>query len=651
MATENGLDEKSYVGDPYVRFDEAEVASVVMSRSRGLFCNKKNWVGVAIMIVGCVTADADDSALTRATMRIKYGNERTETRIVRAERQQDGAWRYELRTIDMPNGATSVELINDAAVRQQGASGWWMLDDGRWGRFECAEGRTVSSGGRMPFFGMKTAKDKAWFAIVKGMRYETDDRLEATNGTYRLVVTLRLSEVEFNPYENWTVDFYELEGENASYSGMGRLYRRWQLERNEVKPLRERVKGNAALAYAAESFFVRCKFGRCDRTKTTQDDWLKAMPPVLIEHTFADFKDIMRRFKEIGIDKAEMCMVGFQKGGHDGPFPDIFPADERFGGEQGMIDAIAYGKSLGYRMSCHINQNNFYSNAKRWNLDDVAKDRDGFALKYTVYPGGQVYRSCWEVCCNKYVDKDIADEKNLGLNGLFHVDVTSAILPGVCHDPMHPNNRKSMREWQLKVGEKVRAAFGGYSSECGIDHCAPMLDNALYISSYPGWHSQKSELVEGYFPIWHVIYSGIIMSQPFYATLDAPCLRDESSGKTDAVCGNEGVTTYLGTPERRMLKVFELNGRPMFYYTDYKGLMPIKRMYDLWQPLKHLQFEFLDDHAEIAPDVFRSRYSNGEEVICNYTDKLFEYRGQTIETMAYRIYGSANRQPAQLQRH
>ncbi len=579
------------------------------------------------------------SPLEYATVKTTFANGKSETSRVRLVRQKDGAWRYELRTIDMPADATGVELTSDAAVRREGDPGWWMVDDGRWGTFTHNVDGSVVSHGRMPFFGMKTAEGKAWFAIVKGMRYETTDRVLSSKGVYRMFAFLKLNSVGFNPYENWTIDFYELNGDDATYSGMGRLYRKWQLDRGEVKPLRERVKRNEALAYAADSFFVRCKFGRCDRTKTTQEDWLKAMPPVLVEHTFEDFKDIMRRFKEIGIDKAEMCMVGFQQGGHDGPFPDLFPADERFGGEKGMRDAIAYGKSLGYRMNCHINQNNFYRNAKRWNLADVAKDSDGSPQKYTVYPGGQVYRSCWEVCCNKYVDKDIADEKDLGLNGLFHVDVTSAILPSVCHDPMHPNNRKSMREWQLKVGEKVRAAFGGYSSECGIDHCAPILDNALYVSTYPGWHSPKRDLVDGYFPIWHVVYSGIILSQPFYATLDAPCPRGTGSGKTDAVRGSEKVTTFLDTPARRTLKVFELNGRPMFYYTDYKDLEPIKRMYDLWQPLKHLQFEFMEDHAEIAPDVIRVRYSNGEEVVCNYNAAPFAYRGQSVMPMAYRLYG------------
>ena len=600
---------------------------------------KKIFLAFAFLAIPSLWAAETASPLAGATVCLTYRDGKSETRHVPLVRQEDGAWRYELRTIDMPDGLARVTLVNDAAVRINGDPGWWMIDDGRWGRFTRASGETAASRRmRMPFFGMKTAADKAWFAIVKGLRLECTDAITVAGGVFTLALTLNVADIGFTPYENWVVDFYELEGENATYSGMGRLYRNWQIERGAVRPLYERVKGNPALAYAADSFFLRCKFGRCDRTKTTKEDWLKAMPPVLVEHTFEDFKDIMRRFKEIGIDKAEMCMVGFQQGGHDGPFPDLFPADERFGGEKGMRDAIAYGKSLGYRMNCHINQNNFYRNAKRWNLADVAKDARGEPLKYTVYPGGQVYRSCWEVCCNKYVDKDIADEKDLGLNGLFHVDVTSAILPGVCHDPKHPNNRRSMCEWQLRVGEKVRAAFGGYSSECGIDHCAPILDNALYVSSYPGWHSKKTDLVDGYFPIWHVVYSGIILSNPFYATIDAPCARDSGSGKTDAVRGSEAVTTYLDTPARRTLKVFELNGRPMFYYTDYKDLAPIKRMYDRWQAIKHLQFEYLEEHEEIAPDVFRARYSNGEEVVCNYTDKPFDYQGKAVAPFDYGIF-------------
>ena len=44
------------------------------------------------------------------------------------------------------------------------------------------------------------------------------------------------------------------------------------------------------------------------------------------------------------------------------------------------------------------------------------------------------------------------------------------------------------------------------------------------------------------------------------------------------------------------------------------------------------------EKCEIAPDVFRSRYSNGEEVVCNYTDKPFSYRGESVAPLAYRLY-------------
>ncbi|MBR1587317.1 MAG: hypothetical protein IJ658_03230, partial [Kiritimatiellae bacterium] len=57
---------------------------------------------------------------------------------------------------------------------------------------------------------------------------------------------------------------------------------------------------------------------------------------------------------------------------------------------------------------------------------------------------------------------------------------------------------------------------------------------------------------------------------------------------------------------------------------------------------KHLQFEYLEDHAEIAPDVFRSRYANGEEVVCNYMDKPFVYNGAAVAPFAYGIFSMLN---------
>ena len=188
------------------------------------------WIAVAVAGIGCMAscwAGAEASLLAGATMRVTYKDGTRETRHVPLVCQPDGAWRFELRPIDMSADATTIDLVSNAAVRRKGDPGWWMVDDGRWGTFTHNTNGTVVSNGRMPFFGMKTAEGKAWFAIVKGMRYETKDRIESRNGAYRMCASLKLSSVGFNPYENWVIDFYELSGDDASYSGMGRLYRKW----------------------------------------------------------------------------------------------------------------------------------------------------------------------------------------------------------------------------------------------------------------------------------------------------------------------------------------------------------------------------------------------------------------------------------------
>ena len=83
----------------------------------------------------------------------------------------------------------------------------------------------------------------------------------------------------------------------------------------------------------------------------------------------------------------------------------------------------------------------------------------------------------------------------------------------------------------------------------------------------------------------------------------------------------------------------ELNGRPTFYFVNYKelGIKPIKEAYDEYQPMKHLQYEFIDFHDEIASDVFITKFSNGEYIITNYTDFDFNYEGNVISAKSYKL--------------
>ncbi len=114
------------------------------------------------------------------------------------------------------------------------------------------------------------------------------------------------------------------------------------------------------------------------------------------------------------------------------------------------------------------------------------------------------------------------------------------------------------------------------------------------------------------------MYHGIILSNPYYSTIDAlyPKIYTTSDQRK--------AYDYLGDPETRWLKVIEFNGRPTFYYTDYKDLKPMKRAYDEYQPLKHLQYQLMTHHEEVSPEVFLTRFDNREEIIVITGDSLLK---------------------------
>lgn len=543
------------------------------------------------------------------------------------ERREDGARRIRLAKDEL-KGLRSVDVIADWARVPKGAAGYWVLGDGHFGRFTHDAGLYYTRRTRLALYGV-CRPEATHVAIVKGLRTEYGSYVSVSNGVCEIFPRFEIEKIEFDPYEDLVIDSYALTGENANYSGMARLYRQWQLARGEVRPLAEKVKESAALAWSAKSIFLRCKFGRTFRRDVDHASFATNTPPMTVDHTFDDFMDIMRRTKALGMDDVDMCLVGWQREGHDGPFPDHFPVDERFGGEAKMREAVALGHSLGYRMSVHLNYHNYYPAAARWRTEDVCKGLDGKPRPYWLLPAGLAHFSCFEVMSGRYVDEDFAHLRDIGIDGILHHDVTSAEYPTPCHDPHHANNRGSMTKWKRRLCEKCRATFGGSSSESGLDHIIGGLDNILYVA----WDVKKNDLIDGMLPIWPIVYNGICMSQPFYGTMDAPYVRNKSEKFSEGL----DAFHWIPTPEERMLKVFEWGGRPAFYYNTYADLKPMKRMYDLWQPLKHLQLVFIREHAELSPGVTVTRYENGEEVVCNASRKPFVYRGVSIEPMSYRL--------------
>lgn len=69
----------------------------------------------------------------------------------------------------------------------------------------------------------------------------------------------------------------------------------------------------------------------------------------------------------------------------------------------------------------------------------------------------------------------------------------------------------------------------------------------------------------------------------------------------------------------------------------------IKEGYDEFEKLSHLQLEFMEQHEQLEPDVFRTVFSDGEEIISNYRKQSFDYKGKTVQPMAYLLERGARR--------
>lgn len=121
-----------------------------------------------------LTGQAEVS-LDRAEVRWMMKNGRAVTNEVGLVRQPDGAWRLQIRTIDIGPDVAEIEVENLVQRRRVGDAGWWMLNDGRWGAYTRTDGAPIKTPLRIAMFGGKLAEGEAWCAIVKGLRLECQE--------------------------------------------------------------------------------------------------------------------------------------------------------------------------------------------------------------------------------------------------------------------------------------------------------------------------------------------------------------------------------------------------------------------------------------------------------------------------------------------
>jgi len=461
-------------------------------------------------------------------------------------------------------------------------------------------------------------------AIVNQMSYDYNIQITKLGNTYRMGLVYELEKI--NIYEDIKITLYPLDL-NATYIDMAKFYRKYQLEQGDCKTLKEKISERPELEYIKDSVEIRIRLG-----------WKPAPPPVLEQteenepsmHVACDFdrvKDIIDELKKQGVEKCEICLVGWNKSGHDGRWPTAFPVEPLLGGESKLKELIAYAQNNGYKIVCHSNSTDCYSISDYFNNGEIAMvDKNGnICVNPVPWSGGTMYWLCpqigWEIA-----QEILPKISELGFRGLHYIDVMSIIEPRTCFHEKHPCNASQTVDYYHKIMELSVNLFGGFASEGVFDYCAKYLDYGLYIC----FNRKKEVCMDKGIHLWEMVYHGIIMSNSGTNTVNYP----------------------IKTPDDR-LQVFECGSRPlMYFYSKFKdsgdnwmgindltadtdellkeSISYVKKAYDEYKKVSYLQTEFIEDYKELTDDVHEITYSDGTIMVTNFGEDPYWYKGNHV---------------------
>lgn len=458
--------------------------------------------------------------------------------------------------------------------------------------------------------------------------------IEATvkDGAYTLCVLYDFTQHD-PAYDDIRMELIPLD-EAADYNDMARAEREIRLSRDEIVPLARKCE-KPAVEYARKYPLIRIRMGWKPSPATVLFQTEENEPDMFVACDFRRVREIADELKRQGVEGAELQLVGWNRSGHDGRFPQLFPADPRLGGNEGLRETIAYVKSLGYRISTHTCAIDAYTIADTFDWDDVVINRDGHRHQCGHYSAGYAYHVClpkqW-----KNTLRDLPPLAAYGENGLHYIDVISIVVPDDCHDAAHPSSTGNSIIYAQKIMEYTRGLFGGFSSEGAMDFALKNLDSALYVCFADGFGNHRPALADRLLPFYEITYHGILLYNPNAQTVNYP---------------------LKGAAER--LIVYMRGGHPaMYYYSRFRSggavnwmgdrdlvcdteeelresVAAVARAAKEYAPRADLQTVYMAGYDFLENGLEAARYENGVRIVGNFTDKALDYEGRTVPAMDF----------------
>lgn len=564
-------------------------------------------------------------------------NKTVKTKTVELEKVAPDKFRLVIPKSQITDDMSCIDIVPEFAKANKGDEGYWIMPRGTYGKFDKDNGFYSRWRHLMPIFGMKKG-DKMFWGHMKTYRFDFTIIVEAKNGKYEIYPRVTFDTVrKYMPiYDDIVVEFNMLSGKDADYNGMAKGYQKYQLESGAVRTIKDRIKDFPQLDYLCESIVVRIQTHGAKPISEKRINFTKENElPVIVHMPFGVSEEFAKAIKDSGVDKVTIVSAGWNYGGYDGRTPQHFPVEETIGGEEGLKRLCKKVQDLGFQFTLHATNTDGYTVSPMWNPDWVGKRADGSLDEGGLWAGGSCFNVCQNCSWHNWVPQELKKMAALGAKGPHYIDVYSATYPNRCADPNHPATPEQMAEYQNKILAMSKQLFGGASSESGYDHVAGNIDYINYIERDLKmlWENKHNKLVSGVYPLWELVYHGIILYNSDRATQNhtrGKCLyKIEKSGDPRWMEGDGIVDPKVS------LKIVEFGGRPIFYTYKFADVPRIKRAWDEFVPVRHLQKEMMTRHDEIAENVFVTEFGEGSKIVSNYNKAPYNYKGTQIKPISY----------------
>ena len=534
---------------------------------------------------------------------------------------------------------TKIRALPELGLAHAGDEGYWIIPrniamSGDVQTFFTEREDTVFTLDRpiMSCYGIKTAERVCLVRVDRNYHHYYEATVK--DGVYSLAVLFDFTERD-DVYDDVRIEIVELPLD-ADYNDIARAEREIRLSRDEIVPLSEKCR-KAPTEYARKYPLIRIRMGWKPSPATVFQQTESNEPEMFVACDFARVRDIADELHRQGVKGAELQLVGWNRSGHDGRFPQLFPADPRLGGNEGLRKTIEHVKALGYRISTHTNTIDAYPIADTFTWDDIVVKRDGTYRRQGNYSGGYAYHVCLPKQWKNTV-RDLPPLAAYGENGLHFTDVISIIEPDDCHSPNHPSSTANGVVYAQKIIEYTRGLFGGFSSEGCMDFALKNLDFGLYVCFGDGFGKKIIPIADRLIPFFEITYHGTLLYNPTSPTVNYT-IKD--------AC--ERLTLYMrgGKPAMYYYSRFRTGGaanwmgeRDLICGTDEElreSVAKIKEAAEEYAPHADRQLVYMDRYDYLDSGLEVATYEDGSRVVGNFTDSPIEFEGVVIPALDYKV--------------